>query len=428
LRFTGIITLLVLAVLCSGAARAQLSSLADDQYRIDLFEGPILGSTRVVSLGGAFAGLAEQSVGIPFNPASVAHRTHYSDTRFDWDIALDWLSPGIFQSDKFDFDTNGRRSTTSMMAGLIGGHIQFGGFGVGVLLKGQAFRFRYNDEVAVPAKLWRFEGSLGTLQITGGYGLFAHQFIFGLGIKMGLLDIKERISSGYQFKAQSAAMDLGLLYRPKNLPFRLALVFVSPAKSNSDEDVPTSGATFYMPGKGVAIPWEVRIGGALRIGGPQFNSPPQIRSGLPAVPPAPGLPGLPAPVTGKEEPEPKKGKADEFFITISAEVVASGPVDDAIGLDGFIEQKMEQSGEEISWSARIGAEAEIIPGWARLRGGCYWEPSRFEDHSGRIHGTFGLEVRLIEISFLGDYVLKFSSAVDFAQNYSNVSLSIGFWH
>ncbi|MHC4599862.1 MAG: hypothetical protein ACYS47_12725, partial [Planctomycetota bacterium] len=262
-----VVTILVGGFFVGSTEVQAQTALPDDQYRIDLFEGPVLGSTRVISLGGAFAALAEQSVGIPFNPASVAHRTHYSDTRFDWDVALDWISPGIFQPDDFDFDTNGDRYTTSMMAGLIGGHIQFGTFGIGALLRGQRFRFRY-EEPSPSTITRRFEGSMGFLQLTGGYAFWRHQLIVGLGVRMGLLDLKERDADGNSFKAQSAAFDLGFLYRPEKHPFRIALGFCSPAEADTDVEDSLGPSPLLLPKKGVAIPWEVRIGGALRIGGP----------------------------------------------------------------------------------------------------------------------------------------------------------------
>ncbi|MGE5182384.1 MAG: hypothetical protein ACM31C_10000, partial [Acidobacteriota bacterium] len=64
----------------------------------------------------------------------------------------------------------------------------------------------------------------------------------------------------------------------------------------------------------------------------------------------------------------------------------------------------------------------------RVRGGSYWEPGRFEGVSGRLHGTFGIEVRVFEFHAWGRRRGRITLTEDAAAGYNNVGLSIGFWH
>ena len=63
--------------------------------------------------------------------ASVGHRTYYSVDRFDWDLGFDFLIPGLFQGDDFDFDNNGRTASSDAIALLFGGQIQYKAWGIG---------------------------------------------------------------------------------------------------------------------------------------------------------------------------------------------------------------------------------------------------------------------------------------------------------
>jgi hypothetical protein len=73
-------------------------------------------------------------------------------------------------------------------------------------------------------------------------------------------------------------------------------------------------------------------------------------------------------------------------------------------------------------------DVEAIPGRLRLRTGSYWEPERFAGVGGRIHGTFGFEVRALEFHAWGLRRGKLGATFDGARRYRNLGLSIGFWH
>jgi hypothetical protein len=57
-----------------------------------------------------------------------------------------------------------------------------------------------------------------------------------------------------------------------------------------------------------------------------------------------------------------------------------------------------------------------------------WEPGRFDNVSGRVHGTFGAEVRVGEVFVWGYRRGRIGITGDVAARYCNVGLSIGLWH
>ncbi|MFL5319411.1 MAG: hypothetical protein ACJ790_07120, partial [Myxococcaceae bacterium] len=59
----------------------------------------------------------------------------------------------------------------------------------------------------------------------------------------------------------------------------------------------------------------------------------------------------------------------------------------------------------------------------RLRAGTYLEPSPFLDHSLRQHFTGGLEWKMFHL--VADWSLSLS--FDYARQYFNYGLGIGFW-
>lgn len=76
-----------------------------------------------------------------------------------------------------------------------------------------------------------------------------------------------------------------------------------------------------------------------------------------------------------------------------------------------------------------GLESEVLPGWLRLRTGTYVESSRFQETTARWHVTGGFEVRVVSFRFAGrERRVSLSAAGDFATNYKNLGISVGFWN
>jgi hypothetical protein len=437
--------------------------LITSDFQIDLFQGPILGSSRVVGLGGAYAAVAEESVGIPFNPASVGHRTYYSVDRFDWDVGLDFLIPGLFQGDDFDYDNNGHTASTDAYSWVVNGQIQYEAWGIGVIWRGQTFSVSESTSTTDRT----YDLGLWLIQACFAYSFLDHQLILGGGVRVGRLQTRQR---GQQelFALTTLGGDVGALYAPLRWPFRLAASFSSPLSREAPKECTEQQCPpgFVMP-TGVALPWEVRIGAAYYLGAKPFNrmppfmvekptSPLQPSASQPsasqpsasqpsasppsgsqpsASPPSGSQPSASQP-SGSQPAEKKPEKKRDFdrdyrggrYVMISIELDIVGNVDDAIGLDGFIDQVRERSGEKICFSPHLGVESEVWRRRLRLRAGAYYEPTRFAESSGRFHGTFSFDLRLFDFSLLIERSVRVGAAIDVAARYSNVAFTVGFWH
>ena len=77
--------------------------IVDGDFGIDLYQGSVFGSGRIVGMGGASVAIAEGSAGIDSNPAAPATRPSTSTGKWSWDWHLDWLTPAVGT----DFDNNG---------------------------------------------------------------------------------------------------------------------------------------------------------------------------------------------------------------------------------------------------------------------------------------------------------------------------------
>src|SRR5262245_28605326 len=129
---SGCCLLLTLSLSCA-EARSEIDGppIVDNNYNLDLRQGPVLGSSRKVALGGAYIGFAEGIASLSSNPAGVAFRPERSTTKFDWD----WTA-GLTGLDSDDFDNNGEtppdyKSHRIRSLGLMG---QYGPWGLGVLI------------------------------------------------------------------------------------------------------------------------------------------------------------------------------------------------------------------------------------------------------------------------------------------------------
>jgi hypothetical protein len=110
-------------------------------------------------------------------------------------------------------------------------------------------------------------------------------------------------------------------------------------------------------------------------------------------------------------------------------VIVIGPSVNAFGLESFGNQRLQRSGRHTNISVRGGLEYEWLPGRLRVRGGSYWEPGRFVGVSGRMHVTFGIELRILQFWLWSKPRRgRISLTSDLAERYRNGSLSIGFWH
>jgi hypothetical protein len=439
---TTTITALTLLALAAPAPISAQPKLTTSDFKIDLFQGPILGSTRVTGLGGAYTAVAEGTVGIPYNPATVAYRPYYSVDRFDWDIAFDYMIPGIFQGDDFDLDNNGRQASIDAQAFVFGGHIQHEAWGIGAYARGTTFEATESGANPRSFNFW-----LWLVQLAFGYSFLDHQLVLGAGLRGGIFLAQHEQQTLFQL--QTIGAEVGALYAPLRWPFRLGVSFSAPLAEN--QPVQCDAATnpcphgMVLPTE-VALPWEVRVGAAFYIGARPFNRTPPflIQKPTAAVTPpasapvpvvdihaasqpasAPATQATPAP---EPEPDLDRDYRGGRYVMFSVELDITGAVDDAIGTDGFIDQVRERSGESISLSPHLGVESEVWRRRLRLRAGAYYEPARFAASSGRFHGTFSCDLRVFDFSLWGERSVRVGAGFDLAPRYSNIAFTAGFWH
>ncbi|MBW2731611.1 MAG: hypothetical protein JRH20_04410 [Deltaproteobacteria bacterium] len=446
-----------LMTLPSSPARAQ--PLQDDNYSIDLHRGPVMGSTRIIGLGGAYSAVAEGTEGIPFNPASVVNRAYFSRDKLDWSYVFDFLLPNG-SGEGFDFDNNGRSSSKGAWPELVlGAHLQYGIWGIGVYGAFSLLKFESGGK--------SYTANLVNVHLSTGLAFWDHQLLVAVGFHGGSFALSLEGDTNDLFRTGATALEAGVLYRPRALPLRLGAALTLPFANDTDlqcnqgcpQDV-------YLPQR-ATLPWEVRVGAAYYFGGRPFNpwpdfrgvssgrsssllagagSAPATRSGSSAPSSAPAslatsgptsTPATPASTpastpTSRATSRPFDADTDYGggrYVMVSAEVVIVGTsASDAVGPDGFLDQLQEPVGQMVVISPRLGVESEVWRRRLRLRAGTYYEPSRYEGVSGRLHGTASMLLRLFDFSLWGRRSLSFAPGVDLAARYFNVSVFLSFWH
>jgi hypothetical protein len=123
---------------------------------------------------------------------------------------------------------------------------------------------------------------------------------------------------------------------------------------------------------------------------------------------------------------------DRRKLLLSAAVKVTLPIENGVGLESFFRQRVERSGESTSFSLRLGAEGEIWPGQLLVRAGTYYEPTRFETSSPRLHATAGFDIHIpIQWTVFGLFddgtTFRIGGAVDAASRYFGWGLSVGIW-
>lgn len=357
--------------------------------RLDLVRGPIISTSRITGLAGAFTGIALGIDGTPYNPAAFAHRPESSDGWFDWDLGFGLLIvPGR------DVDWNGDGLAPGQLAADRGDGLEFQAVNLGLLLQpGPVGLGAYADiygwqtgDISVS----HFDAHLGA-----GLALMDGHLVIGLAAHVATLSI----TSGEEVtQLEGTAPAVGVLFRPQSLSFAFGARFrptilLEPTETGAD-----------APYLGV-IPWQLSLGASFRLtaDGRPYNRPHRAQG------PAPG---------------------DRRYLLVSMDLVATG-ASNGITLEGLVGRDVEtalsprlESGLGPSLGLRLGGEGEVVDNRLRARFGTYLEPIRVAGEPPfRIHLTGGAELRLFELLF--DWKLNVS--FDFSPGWRNFSFGIGFW-
>lgn len=398
-------TVLALALLLASSSSAQ--ELRPE--RLYVGSGIVIGSNRMIALGGAYAGIAEGLEGFSANFAALAHRSPRREDQWDWDAAFSYL---ISASTAFrDLDNDGAiddaERSDELLAGLL---LQFGRAGIGLYGRSSDVFYRVggpsdpdaSDVLAIKRQL----GGLGL-----AVALLQDQVIAGGGFVLTYA----ALSHGAERRTYlGAGLEGGVLYRPHRQPFRFGATFRqrTPGEPSDPAQPPTLlGRPLFS---GTVSPAVLSVGGSFRLGpgSERYN-----RLSKSALFEIPHHPGQPAPVADEDHGTPP----GRWLVTLQADLIL--PVKGATSLRAFTHEDAQPVGDDVYLAPRAGVEHETLVKRLRLRAGTYLEPSPFVGRSPRPHLTAGFE--LFVLSFLDDWSL--TGAVDLAPRYYNFSVGVGFW-
>jgi hypothetical protein len=380
--------------------------ITDNNFNLDAVNGPVLGASRIVGLGGAYTALAEGINGASWNPASFASRTPYEIDWYEWDLAFSIFSPSVFNQDDF-FNNKVGLTVDKFIFINLGLRFQFGVWGIGLDLRSETFDI---DTPTGTTSITLLEGHLGS-----AYGYWNGQLIVGLGVRFADLDIGLKNQDSL-VHFTGTGLESGILLRLTDQPWRLGFAGRLPVESlvkTSNGVETTDGVSsvrgFILPNK-VYMPWEVQIGFAWQFGSRQLNREAKKSSDD---------------IIEQEQPR------DRDYWLVSTELLIIGPTQKGVGIDGFLEQQDRRAGKYASLGTRLGFECEPLTNRLKLRGGFYIEPSRTQQGSYRPHATGGFDVRLFSWDLFGlfsPFDLQLSLTGDFGPRYVDIGLGIGFWH
>lgn len=486
----------VLAFTCSASLARAAGPLGPNgapirtsDYGVDLSEGPVLGSSRVVGLGGAYVGIAEGTDGNWHNPASPAVRAPYSFDHVDYDLGVGFNFPSSLSGT--DFYNTGERGTDLSSAGQsgflfldLGLNVQVGtmGFGLNVATSEWTLEGRGAGAggTALDAEFLRASALVAQSVLDG-------DLVIGGGWRLVSLSLAERGDGARRnvFSSTGSEYQVGALVKPVGYPFRVGIALQSQVTSRpegvaSQGDIQVDsggGEPLYLPRR-VELPALASLGGALSLGprplNPRWRDPDDLtariarvarwraaerarrraRSRTDAARAAQSAEDAAAAALDQEHLEREERALGEelraryrrlarSYLLITGGAYATGATDESVGVESFLQRRVNRSGGRPSWSWRLGVEGEPWPDVLKLRLGTYREPTRFEaapatattpasSPSARQHATAGIDVRLFAWQVFGlfpkDTVWRALGAVDRSERYFSWSVGVGLWH
>lgn len=378
------------------AARAAIAQpIVDRDYAIDHYDGVAIGNTAQIGMGGAGAALINGSAGALLNASAPAVRATTDNDAWSWDYHLDALT-GRYST---DYDNNGQvLPAAGADGGTSGASLVTGGLAVRVGDWAGALTV-----TGQTAPVWGVAPALDAETLRSRFVIARWIRRWDLAIGIGAQTVLFQLGPpvGAPLFAMSGGGGLaGATWVPGGRSYRAALAWES---SILGGDVQTSTcdpedcAGYILP-RQIVSSARLVAGGAYRLAATPWN---QL-----------------VPTTFR----------DERALTVAADVVVTGPAPNGHGIEAFGMQQLQRSGRHAAVSLRGGAELEWLPGRLRVRAGSYWEPARFDDVPGRLHATFGADLRVFEFRAWGLRRGRLSATGDVAARYRNIAVSIGLWH
>ena len=284
---TALVPRVALAQLGTNGAQLQTS-----RYAVDLFQGPVLASTRVIGMGGSYVAIAEGVEGSFYNPAAPAVRQPWSRHNIDYDLGAGITSPGTLQrSDFFNSGNNKTNLATSNTGRFVlldaEGNLQIDhwGFGAGVTLQQYSLK---RDATATKASTEQLDAQFYVFLVQLARSLVDGQLILGVGLRPTALNVVNLNASATQpsllFASEGLGYSAGLLWRPNDMAFRLGAAFNSAVTTRARSSTtsiqvdasgnrvisPNTADEMYLPER-VGLPWDLDMGVAVQFGARPFN-------------------------------------------------------------------------------------------------------------------------------------------------------------
>jgi hypothetical protein len=489
------IFLLVVVAGFPASALAQLgpdgTPITTSNYTIDLTRGVIISTSRVTGLAGAATSLAQGVEGGLQNPAAVAWRGAQWPDWYDYWLAFGVTYPfksGDFYNSGEIFGEGENVEEDSLFFLIPGAYWQMWNFGIGLTIDAQFVSLKgvQNPTTMQPEQ---FRLRFTTFHIQAGYGFLDGQLVIGGGLRIlrqrGFFSNTLLSRNADTFHSLGLGGEVGVMFRPHDKRWRLGaslypemgtgLRMRGDFVETPDGDI-TFG-TFFLP-HSTRLPTNGGVGFSYQFG-PRPTNPPWISDEKLAAPElerldrrerqvreaeqrelaaarARGGPDLDECIRAIEEQyERKYGQIKKWrkqvkrqawevlrnryrnewprrYHLLTIDLWFTGRLSDAVGVESFLFQTVQRSGEKITISPRIGYESEPWPKRMKVRVGSYVEPTRFATSTARVHGTFGIDINVLKWNVFGlwpdDYRWQISASFDIAAEYQAVSLGIGGWY
>lgn len=391
-------------------ARAQTRN---EPTTVDTVRGTIKGSTRYIGLGGAFVAIADDTEGVPHNPASVAVRLPYSWDAFSYAFGIDFsVATWLPENDLYNEPESADSSSSGSLFGSLSTVVNYRHAGFG--LSAEAEQNAVSREAQGVSR--ELTANFGLLHMAAAYGYFDGQLQLGGGLRIVGLSF----DAGQSVAAQMAGIGYvaGMIVKPKGQQFRLGGTIEQPINAEIEGDPGEPSLT-------VRVPWTVAMGIAYQFGSRKLN-PPFVTVADRARQNARGRePTDNDMTTAATKLYDEFAKDRTFYLLVSTELsLIQGGGEVGLGSLTAVDRPLV--------SPRIGLESEVVPRHLKLRTGSYLELPVTEEGHARLHGTVGADIRLFRWNLFGlvypfDY-WQLSLAADGAKSYLNTSFSVGFWH
>jgi hypothetical protein len=451
----------------------------NNDYAIEIFQGPLLAPIHVTGVGGAYIASAEGTEGAAVNSAAPAVRDSYSTKWLDYDVTLGASIPGAFT--QTDFDNHGDFNNVPGHARAgdfldvdFGAQLQLGGFGTSATgdLTQYTLSSPAQGEPGLTLRLVR-------ARALAAYGLFEGQLVVGGGARIAAMQVIDAQNSTL-LTMTGVAPEVGALLMPTGRQWRIGASARAPVSGGifGSENVRVNAANvravgpLVLPSR-VVMPWELEVGIAYQLGprplnpgwlnpheeeGPVRRRIDEDRAAreraaedeLAKLPPGrreareaelaaqeKSLRAIEDDRLAAESERLRKIRVARYAnwprekVLLLASVLVTGPSDKAVSIEGFLDQRVETVGRGPSLTPRLGMEGEPLQDRMLLRVGTYVEPSRYDNGTPRQHFTFGADVKLIPLDFWGllsSAVWKIGVFIDVAARYTNGGIAIGNWH